>query len=270
MRGLQRTLLAAAMAGAVAGCSGGVDAEVEAVPIGTQVEVTREDGGVVRGTLTARDDGNVQMGDGPVTRSIPREVIASVQVVEGTVPPPLSAVARFREFTVPEGTVLALRLDSPIGSETSRVSDDVEASLTEPVTIDGVDVLPAGSVVKGVVTTGDPSGKVRGRASLAVRFRSVAVAGRDETYALSADLRQTAAPDTTSDAKTIGIPAGGGAIIGAIIGGRKGAGIGAAVGGGVGTAVVLSTPGSDIHLPRGTTFSATLEDAIDVRIPIAR
>lgn len=46
--------------------------------------------------------------------------------------------------------------------------------------------------------------------------------------------------------------------------------IGAAVVGGVGTAVVLPTAGSDIHLPRGTTFPATLEDAVDVRLPIAR
>jgi hypothetical protein len=267
---LTRMSVAALLIGAAAGCSDRVDAEVEDVPIGTPVEVTREDGGVVRGTLTARDEGHVRMGEGPAARSIPREEITSVEVVEGTAPPELSPAARFREFRVPEGTVIPLRLDTAVGSDTSSVSDDVEASVTDAVMIDGVDVLPVGSVVRGVVTTAEPSGKVRGRANLAVRFRSVSIAGRDDSYALMAGLQQTAAADTTSDAKTIGIPAAGGAIIGAIIGGKKGAGVGAAVGGGVGTAVVLSTTGADIHLPRGTAFSIAIEDAIDVRIPIGR
>jgi hypothetical protein len=265
---LRRTILVALVIGAGAGCADRTG--VEDVPIGAPVEVTRDDGGVVRGTLTARDERDLRLGDGPAARSIPRAEIANVAVVEATAPPPLSPVARFREFTVPAGTTLALQLDSAIGTDTSRVGDAVEASLTETVLVDGVAVLPAGSVVKGVVTTADPSGKVRGRASLAVQFRSVSVDGHDETYALSAGLRQTASAETMSDAKTIGIPAAGGAVIGAILGGKKGAGVGAVVGGGVGTAVVLSTTGSDIHLPRGTALAIALDNALDVRIPIAR
>ena len=150
------------------------------------------------------------------------------------------------------------------------MDDPVEATLTEPVLVDGVEVLPMGSVVKGVVTTADKSGNVKGRASLAVRFRSVSVAGRDETYALSASVRQTAASTTRSDAKKIGIPAAGGAVLGAILGGKKGAGVGAVIGGGAGAAVVLTTSGADIQLPRGTALSISLDQAIDVRVPIKR
>lgn len=267
---LHHGIVVVLLIGAAGGCTRRVDAEVEALPVGTSVEVTRQDGGVVRGRLTARNQDTVEMGAGPAARSIPRDEIANVEVVDGTVEPPLSPVARFREFTVPEGTTLALRLDSSLGSDTSLVNDNVEASMAEAVVIDGVTVLPAGSIVMGVVTTADPSGKVSGRARLAVRFRSISIKGRDETYALLAGLQQTAASETTSDAKKIGIPAAGGAIIGAIIGGKKGAGIGAVVGGGAGTAVVLSTSGADIHLPIGTAFSIAIEDAIDLRIPIAR
>jgi hypothetical protein len=268
MSRIRRTFVAAVLIGAGAGCSGRVD--VVKGPSGTDVEITRQDGGVVRGTLTARDDRQLQMAVGPATRSIPREEVANLEVVEGTTVPALPAAARFREFTVPEGTVLALRLDSSLGSDTSHVDDAVRASLAEAVVINGVTVLPADSVVNGVVTTADPSGKVSGRASLAVRFQSLSIDGRDDTYTLSAGFRQTAASTKGADAKKIGIPAAGGAVVGAILGGKKGAGIGATVGGGVGTAVVLTTSGDDIHLARGTALSIALDDAIDVRVPIVR
>ena len=258
--------LAALLISTAAGCARRADAEVEAVPIGTAVEVTRQDGGVVRGTLTARDDGAVHMG--PEARPIPRDEIVNVEVVDGAAAPPLSPEARFREFTVPEGTRLALRLASSLGSDTSQVNDAVEATLDEPVMVDGLAALPAGSTVRGVVTAAVPSGKVKGRASLAVRFQSVSIG--DEVFPLSAGLQQTAESDVASDAKKIGIPAAGGAVIGAIIGGKKGAGIGAAVGGGAGTAVVLSTSGDEVHLPAGAALAVAIESAIDVRTPITR
>ena len=67
------------------------------------------------------------------------------------------------------------------------------------------------------------------------------------------------------DALEIGAPAAGGAIIGALIGGKKGALIGTAVGGGAGTAVVLSTRGKEVHLPRGTRCAAACACGHDQR-----
>jgi hypothetical protein len=270
MTSVCRTLIFVFLIAAGAGCASRVD--LEKVPIGTRVEVTRQDGGVIRGTLTALDDRNVRMAVGSVTRSIPRDQITHVQVVDdaASTPVPLSAAARFREFTLRAGTVLVARLDSSLGSDSSRVDDPVEATLTEAALVDGVEVLPAGSVVNGVVTTADRSGKVSGRASLAVRFRSVSLAGRNETYALSASVHHTAASTKGDDAKKIGIPAAGGAIIGALLGGKKGAGIGAIIGGGGGAAVVLTTSGPEVRYARGTVLSLPLDQAIDVRVPIKR
>ena len=261
-----RTLISLLLLGAGAGCSRAVD--LEQVPIGTAVDVTRQDGGVVRGTLTSRDDRNVQLATGPATaRSVRRDQIADVQLVDDAARP-LPAAAKFREVIVPEGTGLVVRLDSSLGSDTSHVNDPVEATLTEAVVVDGVDILPAGTVVTGAVTTADSSANVSGRASLAVRFRSLV--SRDETYALSATVHQTAASTKVSDARTIGIPAAGGAIIGAIVGGKKGAGIGAVIGGGAGAAVVLTSAGSELRWPRGTELSIALDEDLTVRMPIAR
>ena len=264
MTRISRTLLSVLLIGAGAGCSSGVD--LDDVPIGTPVEVVREDGGVVRGPLIARDDKTVQMGVGSASRSIARDEITSVQVADGSTPPPLPVAAKFREFTVPGGTALAVRLDSSAGSDTSVVEDRVQATLTEAVLVEGVEVLPVGSVLTGVVTTADAAGKVSGRAALALRFQSVSVAG--ETYALAASLHRSAAATKGDDAKKIGIPAAGGAIVGAIVGGKKGAAIGATVGGGAGAAVVLATSGPEVRWPAGTALSIGLDKDLDVRVPI--
>ncbi|MDO8794103.1 MAG: hypothetical protein Q7J25_05735 [Vicinamibacterales bacterium] len=258
--------LALASVIAAAGCGSSVD--VEKVPVGAEVEVIRQDGGVVRGTLAERDERTVKVDVGSASRSVPREQIAEVRVVDEAKPTPLPPIARFREFTLPEGAKLVVRLDSAVGSDTSRVEDPVEAILSDAVVVDGVDVLPAGSVVRGNVAAAQPAGKVKGRASLALRFTSVSVAGRDERSAIMARTDMLAPATRGEDAAKIGIPAAGGAIIGGIIGGKKGAAIGTAVGGGGGAAVVLSTSGEEIRLARGALLTLSLDQAVEVRVPI--
>jgi hypothetical protein len=260
--------LALALTIAGAGCSDRAD--LEKVPVGTQVEVTRQDGGVVRGTLAARDERTVKVKVGTASRSVDRDRIADVRVVDEKTPSTLPAIAKFREFTVPEGTKLAVRLESSVGSDSSRVEDPVEAILTDAVTVDGTEVLPAGSIVRGEVASVQSAGKVKGRASLALAFRSVSVAPRDERYAIAAHVDVLAPATKGEDATKIGVPAAGGAIIGGLMGGKKGAAIGTAVGGGAGAAVVLSTRGKEIQLPRGTLLSLPLTQPVDVRIPIKR
>ena len=201
---------------------------------------------------------------------IDRAQIASVAVADGTSAAPVAPPAKFREFMVPEGTVLSARLESALGSDTSRAEDPVEATLTEAVLVDGVEVLPEGSLVKGVVVTATPSGKVRGRANLVVKFQSLVVRATGETYPVVASLHHAAASTKGDDAKKVGIPAAGGAVIGAIVGGKKGAGIGAVVGGGAGTAVVLSTSGTEVRLKRGVVVTLPLEHAFIVQLPIER
>jgi hypothetical protein len=257
--------LALVIAGA--GCGNRVD--LDNVPLGTEVEVTRQDGGVLRGTLAARDDQTVDVRTGSASRSVPRDRIADVQLV-GETPTALPAIARFREFTLGEGTTLAVRLDSAVGSDSSRIHDPIEATLTEAIVVDGTEVLPAGSVVRGQVAEVQPAGKVRGRASLALLFDSVSAGGRDERYLIAARIALVAPATKKEDAAKIAIPAGGGAIVGGLIGGRKGAAIGAAIGGGAGAVVVLSTSGDEIRLPRGAMLTLPLGRAIDVRVPISR
>jgi hypothetical protein len=240
---------------------------VENAPLGSDVQLTRQNGALVEGKLTARDDRSVKVDVGKTTRSVPKDDIADMRVVDASVkvpdPPP---AAKFRELTVPEGTKLAIELITPVNSDSSRVEDQVEATLESPVVVDGVEVLPAGSRVNGVVSSVVPAGKVKGRASIALKFTDLLA--REDSYPIQARFGVTAPSTTKDDAMKIGIPAAGGAIIGAIIGGGKGAAVGAAVGGGGGTAAVLMTPGKEISLGRGTTIAVTLDRPIDVKVPV--
>ena len=62
-----------------------------------------------------------------------------------------------------------------VASDSSSVEDPVRASVRQPVQLDGVDVLPAGTALSGVVTAAQRSGKVKGRAQLSIRFDTVTV-----------------------------------------------------------------------------------------------
>ena len=250
-------------AGAV-GCSRGVD--IDKVPVGAAVQVTRQDGGVVSGKLAAKGDTDLTVDTGAEPRSVARAEIADVQVVTDGNPAPLPAIAKFREVTVPANTRLEVRLESTVSSETSRVEDPVTATLVSPVVIGDHDALPDGSEVRGDVVSVQPAGKVSGRASIEMRFRELTARGRE--YPIAAEIDRVAPATKGEDAKKIGIPAAAGAVLGAIVGGGTGAAIGTAIGAGGGTAVVLSTPGKPVTLERGHMMTLVLRKSVEVRVPV--
>ena len=89
------------------------------------------------------------------------------------------ACNRTNDVTIPAGTTLAVVLDTTVGSDTSRVEQAVEAHTTRAIQVNGTIVLPEGTQVRGVVTDATPSGKVKGRASVGVRFNSLVPSGGD-------------------------------------------------------------------------------------------
>ncbi|MGE5246035.1 MAG: hypothetical protein ACM3SQ_17565 [Betaproteobacteria bacterium] len=171
-----------------------------------------------------------------------------------------------REIILPAGTHLPIVLDTTVGSATSRVEEPVRAHLADAVSYEGEVVLPRGSVVSGVVTSALRSGKVKGRAHIAVRFDAVTPPGGASYTIDTAAVGRTAPATTKKDALEIGAPAVGGAIVGGLLGGKKGALIGTMAGGGGGTAVVLSTRGREVTLLRGAQLTLALRAPLKVRI----
>jgi hypothetical protein len=178
-----------------------------------------------------------------------------------------AAVVRstYRNVTIPAGTTLPLALTSSVASDTSAAEDAVTAELTSAIRIDDRDVLPAGTLLSGIVTDVDGSGRVKGRAMIAFRFTSLRTA--NTKYDIEAASLSRLAPATKGeDATKIAIGAGAGAVIGGIVGGKDGAAKGAAVGGGAGTGVVLATKGREVRLGPGTDVTTHLTAPVTVRV----
>ena len=249
-----------------AACSGTPD--VDTFTIGQKVAVTKADGELVEGTVVSRDGRSLQVTTAQATKSVPRDQIVDARSVDATRPTTLPSAATFREYTVPAGTRLSLTLSTGISSTRSQVEDPVQATLARLVTVGGAEVLPAGSTLRGTVAGVEESGRVKGRASIALRFTSVTIVGRAEPSDIDATYSQTARATKGEDAAKIGVGAGAGAIIGALFGGKSGAGAGALVGGGAGTALVLSTKGEETSLPAGAALTVTLRRDAVVRVPV--
>jgi hypothetical protein len=65
----------------------------------------------------------------------------------------------YRDYQVVAGTYLTVELRSDLSSNTSRVFDPVRGRLARAVTHDGMELLPAGSILMGTVTQVEPAGK---------------------------------------------------------------------------------------------------------------
>jgi hypothetical protein len=196
------------------------------------------------------------------------EVVAAAEIAgtDGVLEPsPSAAVPQYREVTIPAGTTLRLELTSAVASDSSKVEDLVRAELRQPISIDGREVVAAGTDVSGRVTAVQRAGRVKGRARVAFRFDSMRV--DDDTYEINtAGIARQAEATKGEDATKIAVGAGAGAAIGALLGGGGGAAKGAAIGGAGGTGVVLATRGKEVRLGPGAAINTRLTSPLVLRV----
>lgn len=162
--------------------------------------------------------------------------------------------------TVPVGTLFDVRLQTPLGSGTSQVEDRFEATTVLDFTRDGRVVVPAGTVVRGVVAAVDKASRGDRKGSLTLTFDRMVVKG--VTHEIKGTVTEATEGSTSNEVKKVGGAAAAGAVLGAILGGGKGAAIGAIIGGG---GMVAATPGSDVNLPAGAILTVRLDTALTVR-----
>jgi hypothetical protein len=177
--------------------------------------------------------------------------------------PPPSPNAATAPVVIHEGTRLTVTLDQNISTKTNSSGDKFEASLAEPVTVDGSEVLPRGTKVHGTVTQSDSAGHIKGGAVLELTLDSITFHG--QRYAIeTSSYRQQG----KSRGKRTAVGAGGGAalgaIVGAIAGGGKGAAIGAAAGGGAGTAGAAYTGDRDLGVPAEALLHFKLSKSVSI------
>ena len=169
--------------------------------------------------------------------------------------------------TIPAGTQISVRTIDGIDSTKNRVGDRFQASLEEPLIVDGNVVVAKDADVYGRLAESKPSGTFTGRSELRLELTGIVVNGQTVPlvtgeYELSGKSR-----GESTAKRTVGGAAIGG-IIGAIAGGGKGAAIGAGVGAGAGAGSEIFTKGDQVKVPSETLLDFTLEQ--DVSIPTRR
>ncbi|MCU1337135.1 MAG: hypothetical protein JWO19_2716 [Bryobacterales bacterium] len=178
---------------------------------------------------------------------------------------------------IPQGAHVLLRMENSITTRTAKDGDFVYLRTGTPISVAGSIVLPVGSYVQGVVTNARRSGRVKGRAELAIRLEtitfpngpvykfspklaSVDSPGTEEQKVVGNENAIEAGPTVGRDAARIAILAGYGAATGAIVDRTvSGAGIGAGAGSAVGLATVLLTRGREVELRQGTSLDVVFD-----------
>jgi hypothetical protein len=154
-----------------------------------------------------------------------------------------------QRVTIPDGTVLSVRLLQAIGSRNARPGQGFAAELAAPVVIQGKVIFPKSSQVRGRVVAASESGRLHEPGYLRITLDAMQMP--DGRWV---DVRTTSVSAEGSSHKRrnitlIGGGAGLGALIGGIFGGGKGAAIGAASGAGAGTAGAYATGKQDVAFP---------------------
>ena len=180
---------------------------------------------------------------------------------------------------IPQGSHLLLRMENSLSTRTAKEGDYVYLRSASPVVVDGRIIVPVGSYVQGVVAESKRSGRVSGRAELAIRLETLTLAqgqvvkfaphlnsvdsGDSGQKVTGTENKVEQAPTVGKDAARIAILTGTGASIGGIADRSwTGAGIGSAAGSAVGLATVLLTRGKEVELRQGSTLDVVFDRPI--------
>ncbi len=203
----------------------------------------------------------------PARASAPATVPAPAAApAQGTAAPPSAASVPAAGPTtptgsIPVGTEMDVRLQTPLSSNTAKVEDRFEATTMVDVSEGSRVLVPAGSLLRGVVSSVTSAGRLERKGSMVLAFDQITVNGR--TYPIRGTVTQALESEgVRGEAGKIGTAAGVGAIIGGILGGFKGALAGVLIGGG---GVVAATEGTDVNLPAGAVLRLRLDQPLDIR-----
>jgi hypothetical protein len=163
---------------------------------------------------------------------------------------PATDVGSGQPGVIPVGKEIDVRLQSSLSSGTAQNEQRFEATTVADAMQNGNVLIPAGSVVRGVISDVKPAGRVDRTGSMKLSFDRITISGRQyEIRAMATQVFQSGG--LREDVPTAGVGAGVGGVIGGLIGGVRGALLGAVIGAG---GAVASTEGKDIELPAGTVI----------------
>jgi hypothetical protein len=216
-----------------------------------------------RPSLEAATSDSAIIATAPVPSEVPAVGVSSD--VPSTVPRPASATLPDapEKISVPDGTVLAIRLNESLNSDLNEKGDTFIASLASPILVGDRVVVPEGAGIKGRVVEVESAGRFSGRPSILIEMTRLGFNGN--SYDLHTDqYSKKGSSRSVRSAATIGGGVGLGAILGGILGGGRGAAIGAMIGAGAGTGVESAGKGAVVQLPAESILSFRLRAPLTV------
>ena len=164
---------------------------------------------------------------------------------------------------IPAGTRILVRTIDAIDSTRNHAGDRFEASLEEPLIVDGNVVAPKGADVYGRLEESKETGTFTGRSQLRLQLTGIVVNG--QTVALvTGEYELTGKSKGASTARRTAGGSAIGGILGAIAGGGKGAGIGAGTGAGLGAGSEINTKSIQVKIPSETLLDFTLQQSVTI------
>ncbi len=194
----------------------------------------------------------------PSYGSTPASPPASVTAMAPPSPPPPP-----KPVTIPDGTVLQIRMIDTIDSGTNQPGDRFRATLDTPITMDDKVIVPQGADIEGRVAELKTAGHFAGKPEIALELTSLSMNGRRYALHTNQYSREGSSRGKNTAAK-VGTGAAVGTIIGAIAGGGKGAAIGGVIGAGAGGGVQAATKAQQVHVASEALLTFALQSPLTV------
>ena len=214
---------------------------------------------IIRGTMVLSAIGVTACG---ATRQAPASTPRTTTTQTAPAPEPAgpTQVNPSARGVIPVGQELDVRLQTPLSSETATVEQRFEAVTVVDLMQNGRVLVPAGSIVHGVVSAVKPAGRIDREGSLTLSFDRITIRGREQAIrGMATQVFESGG--IREEVGTAGAGAGVGGLIGGLLGGVKGAVLGAVIGAG---GAIAATDGKDIHLPAGSIVRVRLDSAVNV------
>ena len=203
--------------------------------------------------------GDTMRNNPPVTN--PDATVGTSGTAPVTDPMEPAQVSGDQRNTLPVGQEIDVRLQTPLSSGTATTEQRFEATTAVDLMQGNQVLVPAGSVLRGVVSGVTKAGNIERTGRLTLAFDQIVVNGREYPFrGLATQVFESGG--IREETKTIGTAGAVGAIVGGLIGGVKGALIGATIGAG---GVVAATEGKDVDLPAGTIVRVRVDTPVRIR-----
>lgn len=182
---------------------------------------------------------------------------------------------------IPAGTHVLLKMVGSVSTRTAKAGDQVYLQTASPIAANGQILVPVGTYVQGTVAEAKRSGRVKGRAEIALHLDTLTFSSgkavKIEPHVDSVESGEIGqkvegnegivkqAGTKLQDTGQIAILAGTGAAIGGLATRSVAdAGIGAGIGGAVGLATVLLSRGKEVDLHAGATLDVIFDRPISL------